>query len=224
MSHFNFHKVHLFNKVAGVHTQETPNINVFENESLINLRLSLIDEEIKELEEATNQNNYIEVIDALADILYVVYGMGSSLGIPLINEHIFNKIQEFNETNIPDSSDIHILKSYFHFLTQETKNKNYTGVSINLMSIIDTVYIIALKINVDINKAFDIVHNSNMSKFPPTKELAEKTVSWYLENEKRYDSPGYRYSSVSDRYVVFNKNTGKILKSIEYIPADLSNL
>jgi len=221
-SSLNFHKVDLFNKVAGVYTQEHQDPNVFQNESLISLRLSLIEEEIKELQEATSQNNHIEVIDALADILYVVYGMGSSLGLKLINEHTY-KVNE-KSLGVPDDSDLNILQGYFHFLKQETQHKNFLGIQINLMSLIDTVYIVAMKLHIDINKAFDIVHNSNMSKFPETEELAQKTVDWYLKNENRYDSPSYRFSEISNRYVVYNKSTGKILKSISYVPACFDEL
>lgn len=48
---------------------------------LIRLRLDLIKEELGELKDAIAESDYIEIRDALADILYVVYGMGDVLGI-----------------------------------------------------------------------------------------------------------------------------------------------
>jgi len=39
-----------------------------------------------------------------------------------------------------------------------------------------------------------------------------------------YDSPTYRKSDDDTYWVVFNKNTGKILKSINYTPADFSKV
>lgn len=48
---------------------------------LIKLRLDLIDEEIKELNHAVETNDFVETRDALADILYVAYGMADVLGI-----------------------------------------------------------------------------------------------------------------------------------------------
>jgi predicted HAD superfamily Cof-like phosphohydrolase len=54
-----------------------------EQPKTIRLRLDLIKEEIGELNEAISQNDFIETRDALADILYVVYGMGDVLGINL---------------------------------------------------------------------------------------------------------------------------------------------
>jgi len=50
---------------------------------LIRLRLDLIKEEIGELNKAIEENDTIETRDALADILYVVYGMADVLGINL---------------------------------------------------------------------------------------------------------------------------------------------
>jgi len=48
---------------------------------LIRLRLDLIKEELCELQHAIKENDFIEIRDALSDILYVVYGMGDVLGI-----------------------------------------------------------------------------------------------------------------------------------------------
>ena len=48
---------------------------------IIKLRLDLIDEEIEELNHAIETDDFVETRDALADILYVVYGMADVLGI-----------------------------------------------------------------------------------------------------------------------------------------------
>lgn len=47
------------------------------------LRLELIREEYEELEEAIDNNDMVEVADALTDLLYVIYGAGHSFGINL---------------------------------------------------------------------------------------------------------------------------------------------
>ena len=47
------------------------------------LRLELIREEYEELEEAIENNDLVEVADALTDLLYVIYGAGHSFGIDL---------------------------------------------------------------------------------------------------------------------------------------------
>jgi predicted HAD superfamily Cof-like phosphohydrolase len=54
---------------------------IIQQPKIIRLRLDLIKEELGELQAAITENDYIEIRDALADILYVVYGMGDVLGI-----------------------------------------------------------------------------------------------------------------------------------------------
>ena len=153
----NFDKVINFNRSFGVPVFTEEQKEIFDkNPELVKLRLSLIQEEVKELEQAINEKDFTEVIDALSDILYVVYGAGASFGINL-------------------------------------------------------------------NKMFDIVHESNMSKLCKTEEEAKETVQNYerLRNEGKspYDSPDYRRADDGVNWVVFNKSTGKILKSINYTPA-----
>jgi len=80
----NFQENFDWNSVAGIQTYEKPQINIFtEQPDLINYRMSLIREEVSELEEAVKQHNMAEVYDALCDILYVVHGMGVSTGLNL---------------------------------------------------------------------------------------------------------------------------------------------
>ena len=77
---------------------------------------------------------------------------------------------------------------------------------------------------INLDESFDIVHDSNMSKLCNTEEEAIKTVEWYRENEKRYDSPSYRQSTDKKYWVVYNKSTGKILKNIYYTPANFDKM
>lgn len=167
MSSSNFRKVVNFNEVFGVKTHSHPQLNIFDSDpSLVSLRMKLIREEMKELEEAVSKKDMTETVDALTDILYVVYGAGSSFGINL-------------------------------------------------------------------DKAFDIVHESNMSKTCKTLEHAEETVKWYLDNSEIYNKnnpeqspiePAIRKSEDGNLYVIFNKTTGKVLKSVYYTPANFNQL
>jgi predicted HAD superfamily Cof-like phosphohydrolase len=156
----NYQKVKEFNECADVDrynslsSDETPEKNVFtEKKDLLKLRMDLIREEMRELEEAVEQKNIVEVRDALADILYVVYGMQDTLGIDGDND-------------------------------------------------------------------YSIVHNSNMSKFCISEEEATKTVHSYQERynkgEVPYDSPYTHFLKNQNKWVVKNRSTGKVLKSINY--------
>jgi hypothetical protein len=53
------------------------------NESQIKLRIGLINEEVKELEQAFKDKNPIEIVDAMCDILYVVSGAKVYFNLPI---------------------------------------------------------------------------------------------------------------------------------------------
>jgi NTP pyrophosphatase (non-canonical NTP hydrolase) len=154
----NFNKVREFNTVFGVERQNEFTENTFDNENLIRLRMDLIREEMRELEDAVRDRDRKETVDALADILYVVYGMGDCLGV-------------------------------------------------------------------DLDKAFDIVHSSNMSKLADTEEQARASVEAYTR-EGKYDTPSYRPINTPRglKYLIFNQSSGKVLKNKDYIPANFDVL
>ena len=79
----NFQKIREFHNASGLdnHTEHQLNIFSEEKESLIKLRLDLIQEEFNELRDAIKNRDFPEVRDAIADILYVVYGAAASFGI-----------------------------------------------------------------------------------------------------------------------------------------------
>ena len=154
-----FENVKIFNTTFGIPSFDTPQYDIFTTDpKLVKLRMALIREELDELETAVKKHDLIETIDALTDLIYVVQGMGSSLGL-------------------------------------------------------------------DLDKAFDIVHRSNMSKACETIEEAEKSVQFYKDRpELGYDTPAYRKSANGLFYVVYNASTNKILKNINYTPASFKNM
>lgn len=91
----NFNDVKNFMKTYG---QEIKNKSEFPNEQTVKLRISLIQEELEELKQAINQNDIVEVADALTDILYVTYGAGHSFGIDL--DKCFSEVQRSNMSKL----------------------------------------------------------------------------------------------------------------------------
>ena len=118
------------------------------------LRISLLEEELEELKEAIEDNDLVEVADALADIQYVLSGA----------------ILEF-------------------------------GLGDKFKSL------------------FDEVQRSNMSKACGTLEIAEATQRHYQETKgtESYIEPK------EGQYLVYRKEDGKVLKSVDYSPADLKS-
>ena len=80
--------------------QEVKDKANFPDEKIQNLRVSLIEEEFKELKKAIKDKDLKEVADALTDILYVTYGAGHAFGIDL--DKCFNEVQESNMSKLGD--------------------------------------------------------------------------------------------------------------------------
>ena len=91
----NFEKVGLFMKTFG---QEVKTKAELSNSKINDLRISLINEELEELKKAIEDNDILEVADALTDILYVAYGAGHAFGINL--DKCFNEVQESNMSKL----------------------------------------------------------------------------------------------------------------------------
>jgi len=80
----NCDKVREFNRAFGIDTPATPQPGLFVSDpKLVRLKMDLIKEEVRELEEAVANHDLKETADALADILYVVYGMGIAFGLDM---------------------------------------------------------------------------------------------------------------------------------------------
>jgi predicted HAD superfamily Cof-like phosphohydrolase len=92
-------KIDSLNQVAEFHTTfrhpilETPQIP---SEDRCKLRVSLIAEELKELEEAIQQNDLVEVADALCDIQYVLSGAILEFGMGEKFKTLFDEVQRSN--------------------------------------------------------------------------------------------------------------------------------
>ena len=94
----NFDKVGTFMKTFGQEVKTKPS---FSTDKINKLRLDLIKEELTELTEAMNNNDLLEVADALTDILYVTYGAGHAFGINL--DKCFEEVQNSNMSKLDEN-------------------------------------------------------------------------------------------------------------------------
>ena len=123
------------------------------------LRVSLIAEELKELEEAIQANDLVEVADALCDIQYVLSGAILEFGMANSFKTLFDEVQRSNMSKTcktmeeaeatqkhymdKDGTESYIEKSDGHFLVYRKADKK-TLKSINyspadLKSILDDI-------------------------------------------------------------------------------------
>ena len=80
--------------------QEVKSKSSLSSDKINSLRLSLIQEELDELNKAIQDKDIVEVADALTDILYVTYGAGHAFGIDL--DQCFNEVQNSNMSKLGD--------------------------------------------------------------------------------------------------------------------------
>lgn len=150
----NFDLVNEFNRTAGNPVRDNiVDDDVFDTEPhMIQSRLALIQEEVKEVVEAIEDKNLNDVAKELGDVLVVTYGMLGYLGI-------------------------------------------------------------------NANRLMECIMKSNMSKFVPIDNecVAVESCS-KIQSEGRYDTPTYKKSDCGKYWIIYNKSTDKILKSIEYKP------
>jgi len=96
----NFNKVGIFMKTFGQEVKSKPS---FSTDKINKLRIDLIKEELDELKEAMDNNDLLEVADALTDILYVTYGAGHSFGINL--DKCFDEVQNSNMSKLSENGE-----------------------------------------------------------------------------------------------------------------------
>ena len=96
----NFDKVGTFMKTFGQEVKTEPS---FSTDKINKLRIDLIKEELQELTEAMNNNDLLEVADALTDILYVTYGAGHAFGIDL--DKCFDEVQNSNMSKLDENGE-----------------------------------------------------------------------------------------------------------------------
>ncbi len=149
----NFEKVIEFNKCFSHKVSETQYLDIFTEEpKLVDLRLKLIKEEIEELNDALKVYDIVEIIDALSDILYVVYGMCAAFGIDIdkhYREYITKSLSEYErektENNLTNfqltkllftQTNTFILKDF----VDNCKNKDYFNLLKNNLDDINKNY------------------------------------------------------------------------------------
>ena len=113
MSKTNYEKVLDFNKAFGVTTNQLPKYDLYDQDpKLVDYRLKLIEEEVNEFKESIVKKDFTESIDALSDILYVVYGAFTAFGVHA--DKAFDLVQQSNMSKLCKSEDeaIATVKAY----------------------------------------------------------------------------------------------------------------
>lgn len=90
--------VHEFHSAFGLGIKKVPTANLGEAKNT--LRFNLMKEENEEYFEAANNNDLVEVADALGDMLYILCGTIIEHGMQDKIEEVFNEIQRSNMSKL----------------------------------------------------------------------------------------------------------------------------
>ena len=101
MTKTNFELVADFHRAGEQEIRTEPSFPAIE---VCDLRYDLIAEELAELLCANEDEDIVEVADALTDLLYVVYGAGHAYGIDL--DKCFAEVHRSNMTKFPNGKAI----------------------------------------------------------------------------------------------------------------------
>lgn len=119
MSTTTLEKVKIFHETYGLPVKDAPDIS---DERTNALRISLLAEELEELQEALAAGDMVEVLDALTDLQYVLDGAYLSFGLHSLKEAAFNEVQRSNMSKLGEDGKPVVRESDGKIL----KGPNYT--------------------------------------------------------------------------------------------------
>lgn len=180
--------------------------NGFGTEDEIKLSNELIREELDEWMGAFINNDTIEMLDANADLIFVL-----TQRMNMIERVDMQKTNlMFGDLN----TELNIPGKVFNFLSNPTLD-NYT------LAILD-INLHTFEQGVDLYDLVYEVYLSNMSKVCKDESTAIETIKWYEDNKgvetyyKQSNKPGY--------FNVHRKEDDKVLKSIDFIEPNIAKL
>lgn len=116
----NLSAVELFHKTFGMGVSQEIRADLGEAKNL--LRFNLMDEENREYLEAVNNNDMVEVADALGDMLYILCGTILEHGMQYKIQEVFEEIQRSNMSKLGEDG-----KPIYREDGKVLKGPNYFG-------------------------------------------------------------------------------------------------
>lgn len=102
--------------------------------------------------------------------------------------------------------------------------KDQSEVIDGLVDMLYVIYGMGQTFGIDLDKAFCIVHEANMKKICETEEEAIDSIKQYaVDPEFVGVTVNYRLAPDGKKFVLYNAQSGKILKSKLFVKPDFSN-
>jgi predicted HAD superfamily Cof-like phosphohydrolase len=158
---------------------------------------------------------------------YFIYPFNYQIALRQYRENHFDqeppktpKLKLLQENNKERDELLKYLQNTLVNLEKNWNDNNIGKVASDLNQIVFLCNYLAVFLAINVDEVFDIIHKSNMSKLCSNEEEAKQTVKLYGEKEIKAN---YKKSDVIEgKWIVYNEDTGKILKSINYTKPDLS--
>jgi predicted HAD superfamily Cof-like phosphohydrolase len=212
--------------------------DVFLKTDLVSLRLNLIKEELEELFDAIKQFDIIEIMDALADIRYVVVGTFLAFGIQCKDEmdklentsyddckmFSYNLFTYIKENNLQSENgklvkflDEHLIKytTYYNLVKSSFELEDHDMLQYVLCRMCADMKKFTFSFGLDLDKIFDEVHRSNMTKVCSTEEEAKESVE-QLKLTNKCKTAQYKKSKCNKYFLIYDEETGKVLKGLHF--------
>jgi predicted HAD superfamily Cof-like phosphohydrolase len=188
-----------FHKAFGCPILENPDLQNYK------LRVSLLREEFDELLEAKKKS---DIADALGDLLYINYGTYLSLGLK------YKKVYRKENGTIQAAQKV--IRGCIDTFENYCEFGNVEDAELSLSVMIEWILCLSQLHNINILTVFSLIHKSNMTKACYSIEEVEKTIEKYKDKDP--------YFILKDNYFVVYSKEGKVLKSVNYKPVDLTFL
>ena len=109
-------------------------------------------------------------------------------------------------------------------LKEAFEKKDFKEVADALSDILYVVYGAGHAFGINLDKTFAEVHESNMTKACNSEAQAQETIEFIKETQPRYTQPSYKLSKDGKYYIIYDKETGKILKNKYYQEVNLKSI
>ena len=126
MEKTNYQKVLEFNEAFGIKNETTPQLDIFtKNKKMLDYRMSLVTEEFNELQDSVATNDFVEIVDSLTDLEYVISGFFTALGLD--NDKCFQIVHDSNMSKLCKTEEeaIESVKRYKQEVPQRYDTPNY---------------------------------------------------------------------------------------------------
>ena len=189
------------------------------------LRYDLIKEERDELEVAMFNNDRIEVADALADLLYVIYGAYHAMGLTFceVSSDLGEVISPKRDIDIADAKLIlRELDVNLHKLDAAYITGSEHDITDSLDNMLFYIYQFSINIGLDIYACFSEVHNSNMSKVCTDEQFAVHSMNVRYHDEGKADYRDAWIDEVEGLFLIKRSYDDKVLKGLGYFEPSLA--